>query len=282
MKKAIFFLILMILLGGTGFYFGWVQITIPEHHYGVMFTKTGGYEPEAVAPGTFIWKAEKLIPTNFTLHLFDLSPVGGSMEVSGVLPSGELYAQALPDPVSFEYRLSFTISYRIDPAQLPRLVEASGLTPESLGEWYEARNAGILEAASQAAAAADTEESGPGSFAAALKERIGAQYPEIILMDAGITSFEYPDYDLYRAAKSMYLEKISALKQAETEAEAFERQWVVSRKAKLAVLEEYGRLLSEYPGLLQLVLAEQATEGIDLPSLRELLNSEQEAGTVKQ
>ena len=72
MKRFVILMVVLLLLGGVAFYFGWVQIHIPAGHYGVIFTRTNGWEDEPVVPGTFVWRWQRLVPTNFTLYLFDV------------------------------------------------------------------------------------------------------------------------------------------------------------------------------------------------------------------
>jgi hypothetical protein len=275
MKKALFSLILLLLLGVTVFYFGWIQIRIPEHNYGVVFTKTRGYAPEIVRPGEFNWKVERLIPTNMKIHLFDLSPRSITVQVSGTLPSGELYAEAVQGRASFKYELELQLSYRIIPDQLPRLMKETALSPDTLEEWYTARDSGIIEAAADIAADTSSEKFSPESLSETLASDISSLYPELEILDARILSYSYPDYELYRTARTIFLERMTAVEGAETEIRELERKWIVSRKEKLAVLEEYGRLLSEYPGLLKLVMSGQSGAELDMPSLQELLSPEQ-------
>jgi hypothetical protein len=270
MKKFLLVLIILLLIGGTGFYFGWIQLRIPENHYGVAFTKTSGYHEEVYEPGRFYWKIERLLPTNMQFHLFDLSPRNRTIELNGTLPSGDLYAQMLPDPVSFSYNLTYSISYRIKPEMLPTLVEKSGISPEELDAWYAAREASITDIV----ASITTESQIPDQLSRKIEER----FPELEVLEAGIITWNYPDRELYHAARSFYLERISALEAAEDAAMALEREWIVSKREKLAVLEEYGKLLSNYPGLLQLALASAAEESnLDFPTLEELLSTASDA-----
>ncbi len=275
MKKALFSLILLLLLGGTVFYFGWVQILIPEHHFGVIFTKTRGYAPEVVRPGEFTWKVERLLPTNMKLHLFDLSPRSRTIKVGGNLPSGDLYADAVQGMDSFLYSLELQLSYRIIPDSLPGLMEKTALSPDTLEEWYLTRDSGIIEAAAQISARTGTEEFSPELLTEKLRSEISDMFPELEILDARILSYSYPDYELYRTARTIYLERMASVERAETESLELERQWLASRQEKLAILEEYGRVLSEYPGLLKLLISEGGETELGAPTLQDLLSSEQ-------
>src|SRR6056297_3206225 len=101
--KLVLFLILLILIGGAAFYFGWIQFQLDEHTYGVVFSKTSGYEEEVLRPGEFNWRWEALIPTNMTLHEIEVLPRSVDLEKSGSLPSGSIYAQAVEASTDFKY-----------------------------------------------------------------------------------------------------------------------------------------------------------------------------------
>ncbi len=74
MKKAIikFFIWLIVLLAisGTVFFFGWLQFSVPAGSYGVMLSKSGGYYNEVITPGEFSWRWERLVPTNSEILIF--------------------------------------------------------------------------------------------------------------------------------------------------------------------------------------------------------------------
>ncbi|WP_020613578.1 SPFH domain-containing protein [Sediminispirochaeta bajacaliforniensis] len=262
MKKILVVFILLLILGGVVFYFGWIQNLIPENHYAVLFTKTSGYAPNVYKPGVFYWEAERLIPGNMKLHLFDLTPRNRSIESSGTLPSGKLYAGILPDEVSFDYTIKLSLSYRIRPEELPHLVKDEGLTQETLNDWYTAREAKVLDAAS-AYLAQHPDRIG-------IDEDLSSSFPELEFSNISILSWHFPDKELYEMAKKLYFDRLSTTEAAEREALSKERLWSVSRKERLAVLEEYGRLLSTYPGLLKLVLSR--AEDPNLISIEDLLS----------
>jgi hypothetical protein len=74
MKAFLITLIILVVLAGAAFYFGWLQILLPAENYAVIFTKTGGYDETVVRPGEFSWRWQRLIPTNMTVYTFDLHP----------------------------------------------------------------------------------------------------------------------------------------------------------------------------------------------------------------
>ena len=91
MKIAIT-LLTILALAVAAFFVGWVELSLPPGTYGVAFTKSGGWDEAAVAPGGVTWRWERLIPTNMTLHLFDLAPQEVQRRVAALLPSADVYA----------------------------------------------------------------------------------------------------------------------------------------------------------------------------------------------
>jgi len=46
MKKFLAGLIVLVVLGGVVFFFGWVQLAVPPGSYGVLRSKTHGVDPQ--------------------------------------------------------------------------------------------------------------------------------------------------------------------------------------------------------------------------------------------
>jgi hypothetical protein len=269
MKKALFILLLLLIIGGTIFYFGWIQIKIPEHHYGVVFTKTGGYWNEVLEPGTFYWSVEKLLPTNMKLHLFDCRPVNRTVRVESSFPSADMYASVLDEPVSFTSQLTCSLSYTVDARQLPRLVEEEGLLPDTFHEWFSVNEGLISEALFEMVKQGDSS-----SLQTDLTGKLGRRFPNFIFHSCSITSSSMADRDLYEAAKKIYLDRLRSEQMRQQEAENAVQEWLIPRKEKLAILEEYGRILSAYPSLLKLLIDSGEGATIGLPGLGELLNND--------
>lgn len=89
MKKALASLIILILFGGVVFYLGWVQFDVPIGNYGLMLSKTSGVYPELIQSGTFLWRWERLLPTNTQLRIFSLDPVSQTDTFNSSLPSAQ-------------------------------------------------------------------------------------------------------------------------------------------------------------------------------------------------
>ncbi|MFO7848353.1 MAG: hypothetical protein R6V67_00205, partial [Spirochaetia bacterium] len=255
--KIVFTLFLLLAVGGTVFYFGWVQLQLPEHTYGVIYTKTGGWEQETVHPGTFTWRWEGLIPTNMTLYRVPVELQRVRISREGDLPSGSVYTEALDNDGDFTYKVDFSFSYRLKPKYLPELVIEEGLDPDELSEWYESLNERIISTAAKTVSEeaemldrADNSDIAFSQLEEQLFENLSEDFPFVEFKSIHPQTLNIPDIELYNAAKSYYLNMLEAKERTERETLEQRRSWKVSEESKLEVLEKYGELFTEYPGLI--------------------------------
>ncbi len=278
--KLFLLLIFIILVGGAAFYFGWIQFQLEENTYGVVFSKTSGYEDEVLEPGRFNWRWEALIPTNMTLHKISLVPRSVELQKSGSLPSGKVYAEAIEAAVDFEYALRISLTYSLRPDELPRLVKEESLTAETLDDYYleiEQRiNSGIsgyIENRISRNEDISAEDFKTAAFEQALIERIQGELPFVAIQSVALTQLTVPDIRLYQAARSYYFDLLQTRQETETATLEREREWIVSQESKLEVLREYGQLFTEYPGLIQYMALGETGEFEDLLPKIDLLES---------
>jgi len=265
--KLFLFVILLILVGGAAFYFGWIQFQLEEHSYGVVFSKTSGYEQEVVRPGEFNWRWEALIPTNLTLHEIEVLPQSIDIEKSGSLPSGSVYSQAVDVTTGFKYKLAFSLAYSLQPEQLPQLVQEEALTVDTLDDYYQKadqRMASIVTSyvensiiSKQDITANDFKIS---AVETALIEKLQNEFQYFEIHSVNLTEIEIPDIDLYQAARSYYFNMLETRQETETATLRQEREWIVSQESKLEVLKKYGELFTDYPGLIQYMALQENQE----------------------
>ena len=289
--KAGFFIVLILLLAaaGTGFYFGWVQIQLPEQTYGVIFTKTGGWDDRPVEPGTFSWRWEGLIPTNMKLHRIPVRPQNVRVSREGSLPSSDVYSTVL-DEGDFSYSLDFTLTYELKPEFLPELVRDRGLDPASMDEWYGGINNQILSSVSRILAEEfeelgnlDEEEFSTAGLEEVLLEELAGDFPFIDFNAVQPREMSIPDMDLYMAAKSYYLGVLETRESIEQETLEQDRAWMVSEESKLGVLERYGKIFTEYPGLIEYFALRETGEFRELlPSIDLIQGEAGSAGSEQQ
>ena len=259
MRKLIVILAVLIIVGGVGFYLGWIQIQLQENTYAVVYTKTGGWDEEVTEPGTFVWRWERLLPTNFSMHTFTLVPYTARVSSKGILPSAEVYEQVLDPSPEFSFSLDMSVDFGIKPSALPTLVSDALLTEETFETWH-AETAEIISAR---AAAYVREQSTRADFAvqlthmgdpfaSALIDYLNATLPHVDIKGLTIRELRVPDFELYNVAKGIYIDLAQKRKESQ-QAALDEIMWTEARSTQhFGVIERYGELITKYPTLLDL------------------------------
>jgi hypothetical protein len=274
MKKFIVLFILLLIVGGCGFFFGWIQILIPAETYAVIFTKTGGFDDQVVEAGKFTWRWERLIPTNMTLYKFELIPYSTRASFRSSLPSADIYSGALPERPNFNFEADIELEFRLKPESLPALVSQAELRPETLSGYYE----GI--AADYAQAVAESASRDADLSLMELQDSIAAdfvsRYPDLEVISLRLRRLVRPDPELYALARATYRELVKtqeearktaagqiALEQAKADAE------IEKERASLQVLSEYGELLTKYPVLLKAIYVQNVSgiKELEIPEI---------------
>ena len=270
MKKFLFFLLFLMVIGGAGFFLGWTQLTVPPGSYGVLRSKTHGLDSQVIREGEFRWLWYKLIPTNVTVSTYTLGPVTRSVRSSGSLASGQVYAALAGVEADFSWEISGEISFSIRPEALPELTVRENLhTDEDLRRAEERLAARIENFVLQRLRA--FAESGDGGrletlqFTGTLPEldaEIQRAFPEIRNLICTIRVVRFPDYVLYRSLKELHREYVSLLSAALNPAIAAEAEARMGMNLRLEELARYGELLTRYPVLLNFLALEK---GLLLP-----------------
>ena len=274
---------ILLLLGAAGAIFvaGWIQILLPPATYGVLFSKTGGYDPEVMEPGVFVWRWERVIPNNVTLFLFEVQPRSFETRLSGELPSAEAVASMLPGAAGagdFRYHATVSVTFTVRPDALPALVSGEGLTPEDLNQWIGMKGTAVGRAAlellqGQAQAAALTDLA---ALEAEILDPLAASFPELHVVGVRFSDLHLPDIEIYERGRRAYLDLMDAQHEARRAAVidlAHQRERGLAeqetRRAALQVLREYGAVLQEYPVLIQFLALQNAAGRdafVDLPA----------------
>jgi len=256
MKRLVAFLIVLLILAGVVFYFGWIQIHLNADDYAVIFTKTGGWENEVVRPGEFAWRWQRLIPTNLKLHIFPIVPHSSSATLRGTLPGAESYAGLLEGDAPFSYVVAVNFTYRIRPESLPALARDSGLRSDALDDYYRTTDSEMQQYISESTLdILAQEETTPSAstvatIARTIESRLSGRYPDFEIISVNPARLELPDTGLYRETRARFLEvldaRTAALKAAAEEMAADQS----ATDVELARLERYGAILEEHPILL--------------------------------
>ena len=272
MKKFLFVLLVLIILGGAGFFFGWAQLRVPPGSYGVMRSKTHGLESQVIRDGEFRWFWYKLIPKNVEISVFTLEPVKYPIKNSGSLSSGQIYAALAGLDVDFSWEISGELSFTLRPEALPELVTRENISDDpGLRKAEENLAAKIGNFVFQRLKIyADMDDEAKMETIALtgslpeLDREIQSAFPEIENESCTLQVVRYPDYALYQSVKALYREYLaqqSAVLKTDTINEAEKR---IQTRMRMDELSRYGELLTKYPILLQYMALEK-----DLPPVNE-------------
>ena len=274
MKAFLIILVILVILAGVVFYFGWLQIHLPSEHYAVVFTKTGGYDEEVIRPGEFSWRWQRLIPTNMTLYIFDLHPRSQEISFQGSLPSAELYSSILPENPDFSYRGEIDAIFTIAPESLPALVAEEKLLPDQLDDFFKAKAQMLSDSVLESLQETNTDPADSQALNRRVERELASAAPDLQISNLKVRVKHIPDYDLYELARASYRELVQTRDRSRGEAVARLAEEQVraenaraQERAKLDALREYGQLLEEHPILLKAMAVQKlsADQVISIP-----------------
>jgi hypothetical protein len=258
MKKTLGLLIVLMILAGAAFFFGWAQFPVPPGSYGVLRSKTHGLDSLVVREGEFRWIWYKLIPFNVATLVFAPNLVSVPVAVDGTLPLASTYASKTGVDADFSYRIEAELSFSVKPGSLPPLALDRGIKDQAGLEDYEKSLAREIDFFArerlEAYAVQEQFDGAPEDLRAAaarLEGEIQGAFPNVENLSYAIHSARMPDFALYAMARSLYgdyLDRQRELLAAEISGEA-ERS--VNALFRFDELEKYGELLTKYPVLLQ-------------------------------
>ncbi|MBP5465426.1 MAG: hypothetical protein J6Y13_09680, partial [Treponema sp.] len=123
MKRVLASFFIILIAAAAVFLIGWVQFGIKPGECGVMVSKTSGVLEKPLLPGSFVWRWEKLLPTNVTIHTFSMEPHRSVQTYSGSLPGSDLYSKMLDAPADFSYELEVAVQLSPKAESLVTLVK---------------------------------------------------------------------------------------------------------------------------------------------------------------
>jgi len=265
MKKFLLFLFLLLALGGTGFFLGWAQLTVPPGSYGVMRSKTHGLESKVIRDGEFRWIWYKMLPTNAKVSVFTISPVKRSIKTSGVLSSGDVYAALAGVNADFSWEISGELSFSLKPECLPEFTDKESITDNDGLKKAEDNLAAkvenlVLQRLKNYIDNSNGEKIDTIALAAShpeMNSEIQALIPEIENLNCTIQFVRIPDYALYQSLFTLYKEYLArqnAVLSLDVSKEAERR---INSRTRMEELEQYGELLTKYPILIQYLSIEK-------------------------
>ena len=260
MKKALVSLIILILFGAAVFYLGWVQFDVPIGNYGLMLSKTSGVYPELIHSGKFLWRWERLLPTNTQLRLFSLDPVVQTDTFSSSLPSAQLYATKLEGNPDFTYTITVESTGKIQPQDLIPLVEQHNLQDQEaleklirdeIHQFNVAVTAYLLEETQNDTTGLRIQTVTTQELVEATTFTERAPWLEIVSTD--IRNVKMPDASLYLTAKNAYLNSIIEGTGSQE----------ITENNNFTALVNLGEILTKYPALVEFMVAGDVTTTLD-------------------
>ena len=260
MKKFIFFLILIILIAGTVFYFGWIRI--PENSYGIFFSSLTGYDKNVLETGNFYFRWQRLIPKNSEIHIINNPIRRRNITINGTLPSGDIYSQILHGNPDFSYSASIAATYSANKGFLmgdDRNIAAFIQT--GIDNFFTETDAQIqsliknyIEAGFLASSIEDPQPATlerPDIFSAeTLQSLISSSIHNVEISELTVTARNLPDINLYRIAAIQYMEIANDKKNFLLELELSAAAHSAEFARRLETLSQYAELLSQFPILL--------------------------------
>ena len=246
--KQILLLLVFILISGTIFYFGWIQIKLPENTYGVAFTKSSGYLDKIYEPGKFSWEYRKLIPSNFKLLKFKLSAQQLEIDQQQELPQGKIYSEYLPGSPDFSYHFNYLLTYIIKPDFFPSMVAEFLIEPDQMDLRYKSIDADIqlfiVDFYKNKVKDINNE------ISKELLTALSKNFPGLNFKDFIPVHIFLPDMTLYNKAKEIYILSLELENKVISESRLKIAEQEVIDTANFETLRKYGELLTEYPSLI--------------------------------
>jgi len=265
MKKFLVTLLILLILGCTGFMFGWVQFSVPPGQYGIINSKTHGIDPDLVRSGEFRWVWYKLIPTNVKIAVFNLEHTKFPINFNSSLPSGDTYASFAGITNSdFSWNLRGEIAFSITPEMLITLAGKHNLSgQEDLDKYLQNTCTDIERLILRELSSAGTDSNRieqilSGNPDVIIEREIMNAFPEIRNFSLLIQSARYPDFILYRQLRLLYEEFLAS--QREFVSASFSRRAEnhIETQMRFQELEQYGDLLTRFPILLEFMAMESS------------------------
>ncbi|GBU28441.1 hypothetical protein R84B8_02000 [Treponema sp. R8-4-B8] len=264
MKKFFITLIILIIIAGTAFMFGWAQFSVPPGKYGVIYSKTHGIDQKTVQSGEFRWIWYKLIPTNVKISIFNLDHNRYPVNFNSSLPSGDTYAAFIGlANTDFSWNLTGELSFKLDPQMLIPVVSKNNIIDQNDLDAYlqsVAQNIEVLLLrllSSQGTDSVRLEQLMSGISDAELEREIKGNFPEICDFSFEIKSAKYPDFVLYRQLRLIYEGYLSSQREYAISSFGKRAESHMETQLRFEELEHYGELLTKYPILLEYLAMEK-------------------------
>ena len=279
-RKLIIITLIVLVCAAAVFFFGWTQFSVPAGKYGVMLSKSGGYYPQAVIPGNFTWRWERLVPANAQILVFDLTPRQVNYTADGTLPSADRYAKVLNTKDDFSWSFGIDALVTLKPEQLVPTVEKNTIqTQEALESYIDSHIQAMLQTIMYRYVSELIDN--PYEYQQIktdhhiLSEKIKGELAKTAGQNFSVeavtlTKLAIPDIHTYKIAEQAYntYEQQREILLAETAAK--EAQYSASEQFQIERLTKWGDFLAKYPHIIELIAVAQQDSKATLNALKSL------------
>ena len=280
MKKVCIITVIVLACATSVFFFGWTQFSVPAGKYGIMLSKSGGYYPQAIMPGNFTWRWERIVPTNAQILVFDLTPRQVNYAADGMLPSADRYAKVLNTKDDFSWAFGIDALVTLKAEQLVPVVEKNTIqTQEALESYIDSHIRAILQTIMYRYISELIDN--PYEYQQVktdyhlLSEKLRGELVKTIGQDFSVeavtlTKLTIPDIHTYKIAEHAYntYEQQREMLLAETAAK--EAQYAASEQFQIDRLTKWGDFLAKYPNIIELIAVAQQDSKAALNALKSL------------
>jgi len=256
-KKVKWFLtdvVILLVAAVAVFFIGWITFYVSPGHCAVMVSKTSGIYDKPVVAGKFIWRWERLLPTNVKLMTFQTEPYTSVKGFSGTLPSGDVYGKYYEEKADFSYDVSMKIRLLITPEGILDLVKNQDVRQQEDLEAYFTSKANYI-----AQKIVDYLIKNPLSYVKPstltdqqLVEIFGKNDSNLkgfTVQDVEFTRIKLPDVNLYEKAKKAFNEYENQLSDSMKRRADEQAASLVEEERTMVQLEKFAQLLQKYPEL---------------------------------
>ena len=279
-RKLVILTLILLACAAAVFFFGWTQFSVPAGKYGVMLSKSGGYYPQAIMPGNFTWRWERIVPTNAQILVFDLTPRQVNYTADGLLPSADLYSKVLNTKENFSWGFGMDALVTLKPEKLVSIVEKNTVqTQEALEAYIDSHIRAVLQTIMYRYVSELIDN--PYEYQQvktdyhALSEKIKDELTKATGQDFSVeavtlTKLTIPDIHTYKIAEQAYntYEQQREILLAETAAK--EAQYSASEQFQIDRLTKWGDFLAKYPHIIELIAVAQQDSKAALNALKSL------------
>lgn len=249
-------LLLILLFSGFVFWLGLENIKLQENSYGIVYTKISGWSDSILISGKFSWNFEKVIPGNYTVHIFKIEKQDISYTISENLPSSDLYATFNSiNSNNFEYSYNLTGSIKFNPDYLSKLTANGTFTRDSFNSWQQ-KNILEIQNILKNYIKEKIADSETITINGSAGNYISELFPHFYIYDIFI-NINSPDMELYNNCRNRYLQNLTAQTSADKKylIESLNQQ--NEEKLRLNLLKQYGEVFTTYPIMIEYLKIDQ-------------------------